>query len=363
MISKLKETIDNICTIKNCSAENKFIHRLGGMSENTLKYIYKGEIISESQAALLSNVESIGTICILWLGSYLVIKNKISLGNLIAFESLLRFFLSPFQQLIAMQIGLQGAFIAMDRLNDILEVDTEDTIYIGKKEPIIKGKDIVYKNISFGYNYDDAVLENINIRFESGKNYALIGKSGCGKSTLMRLLLLHYQSSSGTISIGENRIEEISLKHLRKKIKYVSADSKLFEGSIMDNILFESFRSESDPIVKEIISGCGLEDVLNTLSHGIYSKISEGGTELSSGQRQRIILARALLAEPEVLVLDEATSHLDTESENKVFKFVLEYAEGITCICILHNLELINFCDRVILMDKGKISRIVYKDA
>lgn len=363
LISKLKETIDNICTIKNCSAENKFIHKLGGMSENTLKYIYKGEIISESQAALLSNVESIGTICILWLGSYLVIKNKITLGNLIAFESLLRFFLSPFQQLISMQIGLQGAFIAMDRLNDILEVDTEERIYIGEKEPVIKGKDIVYKNICFGYNYDDAVLESIDVRFESGKNYALIGKSGCGKSTLMRLLLMHYQSSSGTISIGEDRIEEISLKYLRKKIKYVSADSKLFEGSIMDNILFESIRSESDPIVKKVINGCGLEEVLNTLSHGIYSRISEGGTELSSGQRQRIILARALLADPEVLVLDEATSHLDTESENKVFKFVLDYAKDITCICILHNLELMNFCDRVILMDKGKISRIVYKDA
>ncbi len=174
-----------------------------------------------------------------------------------------------------MQIGLQGAFIAMSRLNDILEVDTEEAVYTGEKEPAIRGKDIVYKDIAFGYNYDDSILENVNIRFESGKSYALIGKSGCGKSTLMRLLLLHYQSS--------------------------------------------------------------------------------GGTELSSGQRQRIILARVLLAEPEVLVLDEATSHLDAESENKVFKFILDYTENITCICVSHNLGLMNLCDKIILMDQGKI--------
>lgn len=355
LTSKLKETIDNICTIKNCSAENKFIQKIKGISENTLRYVYKGEIISESQIALLSNVESIGTVCILWFGSYLVIKNRISLGNLIAFESLLRFFLSPFQQLISMQIGLQGAFIAMDRLNDVLEVDTEETIYTGKREPVIKGKDIIYKNISFGYNYDDTILENINVRFESGKSYALIGKSGCGKSTLMRLLLMHYQSLEGTISIGEDRIEDISLKYLRKRIKYVSVDSKLFEGSVMDNILFESEKPESDTAVKEIIKGCGLEAVLNTLPNGLYSRISEGGTELSNGQRQRIILAQALLAEPEVLILDEATSHLDAESEKNVFKFVLDYAKDITCICILHNLELMTLCDRILLMDQGKI--------
>lgn len=204
-------------------------------------------------------------------------------------------------------------------------------------------------------------MDNINITFESGKKYALIGKSGCGKSTLMRLLLLHYQSTEGSISIGDDRIEDIELKYLRKKIKYVSAESKLFEGSIIDNILFESTKSESDPTVKEIINGCSLIEVLNTLPGGIYSRISEGGIELSSGQRQRIILAQALLSEPEILILDEATGHLDKESENMVFRFILDYERDITCICVLHNLELVNLCDRIVVMEQGKIAKIDIK--
>ncbi len=358
LISKLKEVIDNICTIKNCSVENNFIIKLKGLSDHALKHIYKGEVIYESQIALLNNVENIGAICILWYGSYLVLKNKISLGDLIAFESLLRFFLSPFQQLISMQISLQGAFIAMDRLNDILEVDTEEQLYTGEKKIKLKGKNIIFENITFGYNYDDIILENINVTFESGKKYALVGKSGCGKSTLMKLLLLHYQCQDGSIRIGKDKIQDISLKHLRKKIKYVSADSKLFEGSIIENVLLESTKTESDPIVKKIINGCGLEEILNTLPNGIYSRISEGGTELSSGQRQRIILAQALLAEPEVLVLDEATSHLDEDSENRVFQFILDYEKDITCICVLHNSKLVNFCDKIVVMEQGKIVKV-----
>lgn len=355
LISRLKETIDNITTIKSCCAEGKILRKLNCLSEKTLLHVYKGEIISESQSALLGNIESIGTICILWLGSVLVMENKISLGDLIVFGSLLRFFLAPFQQLITMQIELQGAFIAMDRLNDILEVNTEEIIHTGKKEPSIIGKNISYNDVTFGYNLDTTILQNVSVCFESGKHYALIGKSGCGKSTLMKLLVAHYVYENGKISIGDDDIKDISLKYLRKKIKYISADSRLFEGSIIDNMMIECSKEKNDPTVKDIIEGCGVLDVLMALPQGLNSKISEGGIELSNGQRQRIVLARTLLAEPEVLILDEATSHLDTDSEKRIFHFIMEYMTNVTCISVLHNMELASMCDEIIYIDHGNI--------
>ena len=320
---------------------------------NVLNYVYKGEVISRVQSALLENIEGIGVLCILWFGSFLVIHDKLTLGDLIAFQSLMRFFIDPFQQLIEMQLQVQGAFIAMDRLDDVLESNSENEIFKGTEKPDFRNSDIIFKQVEFGYNFDNVVLHNINLNLKSGRKYALVGRSGCGKSTLMRLLVQHYRYEKGHIYYGINELKDISLKHLRKKVKFVSSEGKLFAGSILENLLNSSELDKSQ--VEEVIVGCKLEQLLSELPFGIETKISEGGGELSSGQRQRIFLAQALLENPEILILDEGTSHLDESSEREVFKFIKTYCQDITCIFILHNLTLAAECDEIIVMENGEI--------
>lgn len=353
LITKLKESIDNIESIRNLCREQKEYGVLNEKSVNVLNYVYKGEVISRVQSALLENIEGIGVLCILWFGSFLVIHDKLTLGDLIAFQSLMRFFIDPFQQLIEMQLQVQGAFIAMDRLDDVLESNSENEIFKGTEKPDFRNSDIIFKQVEFGYNFDNVVLHNINLNLKSGRKYALVGRSGCGKSTLMRLLVQHYRYEKGHIYYGINELKDISLKHLRKKVKFVSSEGKLFAGSILENLLNSSELDKSQ--VEEVIVGCKLEQLLSELPFGIETKISEGGGELSSGQRQRIFLAQALLENPEILILDEGTSHLDESSEREVFKFIKTYCQDITCIFILHNLTLAAECDEIIVMENGEI--------
>ncbi len=353
LITKLKESIDNIESVRNLCREQKEYGILSRKSANVLNYIYKGEVISKVQSDLLENIEGIGALCILWFGSFLVMHGKLSLGDLIAFQSLMRFFIEPFQQLIEMQLQVQGAFIAMDRLDDILEIHSEIEVFKGTEKPNFKNSNIIFEQVEFGYNFDNVVLNNINLNLKGGRKYAIVGKSGCGKTTLMRLLVQHYKYEKGHIYFGNSELKDISLKHLRNKVKFVSSEGKLFAGSILDNLLNSSELDKSQ--VEEVIVGCKLERLLSELPFGIETKISEGGSELSSGQRQRIFLAQALLENPEVLILDEGTTHLDESTEREVFKFIKAYCRDITCIFILHNLILAAECDEIIVMENRKI--------
>ncbi len=353
LITKLKESIDNIESVRNLCREEKEYGILSQKNANVLNYLYKGEVISKVQSALLENIEGIGALCILWFGSFLVIHGKLSLGDLISFQSLMRFFIEPFRQLIELQLQVQGALIAMDRLNDVLDICSEDEIYIGTEKPNFKNSNLVFKNVEFGYNFDNVVLHNIDLNLKSGKKYAIVGKSGSGKSTLMRLLVQHYKYEQGKIYVGNSELNNISLKYLRSKVKFVSSEGKLFAGSILENLL--NSKELDKKKVEEVIIGCKLESLLSELPFGIETRISEGGSELSSGQRQRIFLAQALLENPEVLILDEGTSHLDESSEREVFNFIKVYCKDITCIFILHNLILAAECDEIIVMENGKV--------
>ena len=146
----------------------------------------------------------------------------------------MRFFIEPFQQLIEMQLQVQGAFIAMDRLDDILEIHSEIEVFKGTEKPNFKNSNIIFEQVEFGYNFDNVVLNNINLNLKVGRKYAIVGKSGCGKTTLMRLLVQHYKYEKGHIYFGNSELKDISLKHLRNKVKFVSSEGKLFAGSILD---------------------------------------------------------------------------------------------------------------------------------
>ena len=352
LISRLKETVDNMMGVKSNCIEHAKEDELGNIGEKMLQSIFRGEILSKTEGSILLSVENIGTIITLWIGSGMAIRGGITVGNLVAFESLVGFFLAPFQQLIDMQLQLQGAWIAMGRLNDIFDAKPEKNEQNTIGEENYK-KNVIYRNVSFSYG-EDQVIEDVNVIFEYGKKYAITGKSGCGKSTLMKLMVQYYMHEKGKILIGNHPISEICLLELRKQIKYISSEMKLFSGSILYNLTMGN-NDISDENFNIVVEGCNLLELIEELPNKFDTKISEGGIELSSGQRQRILIAQALLANPQILIFDEATSHLDEVNEWNIINFILEYCSNKLCIFILHNEKLTALFNNIYILDEGKL--------
>lgn len=353
--SVLKESIDGIETIKSFSGEEKYYAKLRKTTSALITNLFKGSLIDVSQSALLTIAEGMGLVFVFWIGSLFVIHGVLTLGTLIAFQSLIYFFLSPVQGLIGLQPEIQRATIAAERLNDVFEIKRETEGHRGQENfNSFKSKELILENIGFSYGYRPPVLKNISIYIEAGQTIGIIGKSGCGKTTLLHLLASFYPASCGRIMIGGIDFQNISLKLLRKNIIYVPQNSTLFSGSLRDNLLFGSKKANKAKL-QEVIEGCQIKDIINKLPFGLDTVISENGKSLSGGERQRIALGRALLSEPEMLLLDESTSHLDIDTEKRVMDFIEDWCKDITCIMVTHKLSVIKRCEKVIFMKDGSV--------
>lgn len=356
LTSVLKESIDGIETIKSFNGEEKYEGKLRKKTGEFIKNLFKGSLIDVSQSALLTIVEGMGMVFVFWVGSLFVIHGVLTLGTLIAFQSLILFFLSPVQGLIGLQPEMQRAAIAAERLNDVLEIQKETAVHGGREEPdSIRTKALVLENVGFSYGYRPPVLEKISVRIEAGQTVGITGKSGCGKTTLLHLLASFYPASCGRILLGGVALEDISLKLLREKVIYVSQNSTLFSGSLRDNLLFGS-KDGNEVKLQKVIEGCRIKEIIDKLPFGLDTVLSENGKGLSGGERQRIALGRALLSEPEMLLLDESTSHLDMDTEKRVMDFIEAQCRDMTCIMVTHKLSVIKRCEKVIFMKDGSIA-------
>lgn len=354
LLSNLKETIDQIEHINCLNVGQKRVEQIKRSRNKLAEEFRKTEIILINQSSILSEIQRIGKLALLMYGCGLVVKGIITFGNLIVFESLLNFFLEPVQQLIEMQIEMQGAVVALERLDDVLEVTSEKVIFNGEKSTKIRDEKITITNLEFSYGYEETVLKGISTEIEPGEKVAIIGENGCGKSTLARILAQLYSYKKGSIKIGNCELKEIKLEVIRQKIRYVSQESELFAGSIKEN-LFINLQVKNEMEIKQIIEGCRVMEILSSLTYGIETKITEGGKELSGGQRQRIILAQAILSKPEILIIDEGTSHLDKKCELDVFQFIKEYCQDITCFFVLHDRNLADLCSKRISINDGRV--------
>jgi len=349
--SALKEGLDGIDTIKSFAQEKKYGNKIIEKINQYVRLLFHGSILEVTQSELLNMVQGLGVIFVLWAGSVLVLRGTISLGSLIVFQSLMQYFISPVQQLVGLQPQLQQAMVAVDRLNDILKATTEQEIHEGDCEIQDLQRDIAYEDVMFRYGYRKELLRNVNLKIGAGEKVAIRGDNGSGKTTLIKLLGGYYEIESGKICIGGKDIRELSLASIRKHVAYVSQSPILFSGKLLDNLQVagENVTKESD--FQHILSGCCLEEMINTMPFGIQSILSENGSNLSGGQRQRIALARALLSNPDILILDEATSQLDEKTEEKIIQFIMEYMHEKIVIIITHNSAVANMCDREIQMD------------
>ena len=352
--SQLVESLNSVRTIKefglesysNLKTELRFVELLRTVYKSGLNAIFTG-ISTE----FLSRIY---TIILLWSGCYLVVDNTITPGELLSFYAILGYFTSPAASLIGMNKSIQNALIAGDRLFEImdLEVESEENGMDLSRE---NAGGIIFSNISFSYGTRADVFTNFSFKIKKGEITAVIGESGSGKTTLVALIQKLYPLNDGSISIGGYNIAHINSNSLRSLVGVVPQKLDLFSGTLVSNIAVGDFHPEIERII-QISKSLGMLDFIEKLPGGLNARIGENGATLSGGQRQRISIARALYRNPEVLVFDEATSSLDSESEFFVLETINRLKmEGKTIIIIAHRLSTVVNADKIAVLENGKL--------
>ncbi|MGM9778494.1 MAG: peptidase domain-containing ABC transporter [Prevotella sp.] len=354
--SQLVESLNSIKTVKRFGLEDhsnaKTEMRYVRMLKNIFKVSSTAIYINNGNSLVSSGV----TVAVLWFGSMLVIDNALTPGTLLMFYSLINYVISPVASLVSSNSEIQDAMIAADRLFQIMNLEKEETTDAKIELTENIAGDITFKNVRFRYGAKRDLFNDFNLTIKKGTTTAIVGRSGSGKTTLSSLLLNIYPVNEGSITIGDNNIELYSNESLRKYISIVPQSVELFAGTFMENIAVGYFHPNVGKI-QSIIKLLGLEELINTQSEGLNTYISEQGTSLSGGERQRIAIARSLYKDPKILVLDEATSSLDSISERYV-KAALdsERSKGTTIIIIAHRLSTIKAADTIVVLENGKVA-------
>lgn len=353
--SHLVESLNAVKTIKQFGVETFANNKTDNKFSLLLRTIYKSVmngLFSGTSSEFLSRVF---TIVLLWAGSGYVIDRIITPGELLSFYALIGYFTSPVSQLISMNKTIQNAVIASDRLFEIMDLEREEQ---NDKIDLVPKQigDITFNAVSFSYGSRADVFTDFSYRFEKGKTTAIVGESGSGKSTLAALIQNLYPLKKGKIQIGEYDIQYVSHHSLRTLISVVPQQIDLFSGNVVENIALGEEFPDVQRIV-DITKAIGILPFVEKLPNGFQTYLGENGALLSGGQRQRIAIARALYRQPEILILNEATSALDTDSEliiQQAFRLLKE--KGKTLIVIAHRLSTIAHADKIVVLKEGKIA-------
>jgi len=356
LTSYIVESINGIETVKAYNAEKQANFETETKFVSLLKSVFKHGIINNLQGSLKGFVEMVGGIVILWVGAYQVLQGNMSVGQLITYNALLAYFLSPIKNLINLQPMMQSAIVATDRLGEILDLEVERAENEDKKiSPNNLHGTISINNLDFRYGTRQLVLKNINLTIASGEKIALVGESGSGKTSLVKLLMNFYPYEKGDIFINDYNLKDINIDILRKKIAYIPQDTFFFSGTILENL---NLGLTEEVELEKIIEICKIvkaHEFINEFPLRYNTLLEENGTNLSGGQRQRLAIARALLKEPDILIMDEATSNLDSITEKAISDTINSLGKGITTIIIAHRLSTIMKSDKIVVMGKGEI--------
>ena len=352
---RLTETLNGVRVIKGFNAEKQenisFEKGVDRLFQNVKKSLTATAIMTSSSALLLG----LASVAIMGLGGMMIIDNTLTTGDFLSFTLLLGFMIAPIVQISNIGSQLTEAFAGLDRTNEIMNLPTEAndairTIHL----PEIKG-DIQFNNVSFSYEKGSEVVHEINFLAPQGSVTALVGTSGSGKSTIASLVASFITANSGTITVDGNDISKVNLESFRSQLGVVLQDDFLFEGTIRENILFARPDATEEQVLAAVKTAY-IEEFTDRFDNGLDTVIGERGVKLSGGQRQRITIARAVLANPRILILDEATSNLDTESETLIQKSLTELMKGRTTFVIAHRLSTIRQADQILVIEQGKIS-------
>jgi subfamily B ATP-binding cassette protein MsbA len=351
---RLTETLNGVRVVKGFNAEQQEIKSFETGVEKLFLNIKKSltsTALITSSATFLLGLASTG---IMGIGGYMIMNNELTFGDFLAFTLYLGFMIAPIVQMSNIGSQLTEGFAGLDRTEEIMNMESEHE----KQERVLELKeingDIAFENVSFAYEQDKEVIRNININAPQGTVTALVGSSGSGKSTIASLVSSFLTPHSGKITIDGKDLSTVTLNSYRKHLGVVLQDDFLFEGTIRENIIFPR-PNASEEAIQAAVKAAYVNEFTDRFEKGLETVIGERGVKLSGGQRQRIAIARAVLADPKILILDEATSNLDTESEALIQASLGNLMQGRTTFVIAHRLSTIRKADQILVIENGEI--------
>jgi ABC-type multidrug transport system fused ATPase/permease subunit len=351
---RLTETLNGIRVIKGFNAEPQEIKTFESGVEklflNVKKSLTSTSLVTSAAVFLLG----LASVLIMGVGSYLIIEHQMTIGDWFSFSLLLGFMIAPIVQMGNIGSQLTEAFAGLDRTEEIMNLAPENdqdhrTVKIGK----ING-DIVFNNVSFAYEENKNVLDNISFAAPAGTVTALVGTSGSGKTTIAGLVATFLTPVTGNITVDGTDLSKVDLYSYRSQLGVVLQDDFLFEGTIRENILFPRPQAAEEQLMSAV-KAAHVNEFTDRFEKGLDTVIGERGVKLSGGQRQRVAIARAILADPRVLILDEATSNLDTESESYIQESLKRLMKGRTTFVIAHRLSTIRQASQILVIEQGRI--------
>lgn len=350
----IEESISGLEVIKAFNHEEKIRGTFEELNKELKVKGYKAQIWTGYLMPLINVINNFGFAMIALFGGVLAVNNMISVGVIASFISYSKQFVRPLNDIANIFNTLQSALAGAERVFEVLdekeEVNDKENC---KKLNEVKGE-VEFKDVSFGYNKENTVLHDINFRVDPGKSIAIVGATGSGKTTIVNLLTRFYEITEGSITIDGMDIRDYSRDSLRRNFGIVLQDTYLFSGTIKENIMY----GKEDATDQEIILSAKIANAhtfISRLPEGYDTVISEGGSNLSAGQRQLLAIARAVLSNPSILILDEATSNVDTRTELKIQQAMLNLMKGRTSFIIAHRLSTIRDADNIMVIEDGRI--------
>ena len=352
--SFLVETVTGIHTVKAHAAEKATRDRWEGLYARFIRTGFKANTTANISNNIGNFLTSFSSLLLLWVGAHLVIKQEFTIGQLIAFQMLSARVTGPLLRLVQLWQNLQEVLLAVDRIGDILNVPPEAEQGTGLVLPTLRGE-VTFDQVFFRYNQEqDSILKGVSFKVEPGMFVGLVGRSGSGKSTLSKLIQRLYDTEGGRIAIDGFDIKSADLASLRPQIAVVLQDDFLFNGTVLDNITLGSHNVDAEDVIRAAQMAVAHDFILD-LPHGYETNVGERGIALSGGQRQRITLARLFLSQAPILILDEATSHLDAETEQQVLENLRSVSDDRTVFLIAHRFAPLKNADLILAMEKGVV--------
>ncbi|EJE8693913.1 ABC transporter ATP-binding protein [Vibrio vulnificus] len=354
--NRLVETLDGIYQLRAANKEREFLSELKQQADqvrlNADKYAWQSEAAGRVSFLLfLLGFELFRAVAML-----MVLFSDLTIGQIFAVFGYLWFMLTPVQELLGIQFSWYSAKAALARINALLELE-EEYRPESKVNPFTDGKeiDVSVENVSFSYNSETTVLNQLNLRIPAGKKVALVGASGGGKSTLIQLLIGVYRQDSGVIRYNNESSDDIGFELIREKIAVVLQQPILFNDSLRHNLTLGGDYDES--ALWQALEIAQLQDVISQLTAGLDTQVGRNGIRLSGGQRQRLAIARMVLSDPQFVILDEATSALDTATEAALHRALNEYLKGKTTLIVAHRLSAVKQADLIYVLEDGQVTQ------
>lgn len=352
--SKVEESYGGHNIIKAFNREDLTVSEFKETNEVLYQAGWKSQFFSGLMRPIMNFVSNFAYVVIVILGGYLTIQSRITVGDILSFTQYIRLFMNPLAQIAMIMSTFQSAFASAERVFDLLEEKEEvsDPVnYVDTSN--IKG-DVAFSNVSFGYKENEEIIHDFSIKVKQGQKIAIVGPTGAGKTTLVKLLMRFYDINKGTITIDGADTKDMRRRDLRSLFGMVLQDTWLFNDTVMNNIRYGNLNATDEEVIKAA-TYAHVDHFVNTLSGGYEMVIDEEATNISEGQKQLLTIARVILADPRILILDEATSNVDTRTEVLIQEAMDRLMKGRTSFIIAHRLSTIRNADTILVLNEGDI--------